>query len=186
MFEHHRDTLIDRRQFLKKTSIVIVGFSLAGKTSAQAQTGLSDAVRRGVASGPPDRGQVDSYIAINEDNSATLYLGYVELGQGGPTALRQIAAEELDFDLEQVGIARADTFVTTDGFTAASRTGGIGGTETRAAAAEARRVLLELAADELAAPIDDLAVARGIVAVRGNARRTVSRYPPCPSIIIVS
>ena len=59
-------------------------------------------LQRGFVSGPPDPGQVDSYIAIHPDNTATLYTGYVELGQGGPTALRQVAAEELDLDLDQV------------------------------------------------------------------------------------
>ena len=107
------------------------------------------AVQRGVVSGPPDPAQVDSYVAIHPDNTATIFAGYVELGQGGPTALRQVAAEELDLDFDQVKDVRADTFVSTNGFTAASRTAGIGGTELRAAAAEARRVLLELASERL-------------------------------------
>ena len=63
------------------------------------------AVQRGLVSGPPDPGQVDSYIAIHPDNTATLLPGYVELGQGGPTALRQIAAEELDLEFDQVKTA---------------------------------------------------------------------------------
>ena len=42
--------------------------------------------------------------------------------------------------------------MSTNGFTAASRTAGIGGTETRVAAAEARRVLLGLASERLKAP----------------------------------
>jgi CO/xanthine dehydrogenase Mo-binding subunit len=113
-------------------------------------------VQRGLVSGPPDPGQVDSYIAIHPDNTATLYTGYVELGQGGPTAMRQVAAEELDLDVDQVKTVRVDTFVSTNGFTAASRTAAIGGTETRAAAAEARRVLLELASERLKTPVGDL------------------------------
>ena len=118
------------------------------QSRAQAQT-AAPAVRRGPISGPPDRNAVDSYIAIHADNTATLYAGYVELGQGGPTALLQIAAEELDLDFEQMKIATVDTHVSTEGLTLASRTAAIGGTETRAAAAEARRVLLELAAERL-------------------------------------
>ena len=110
-------------------------------------------MQRGLVSGPPDPAQVDSYVAIHPDNTATIFAGYVELGQGGPTALRQIAAEELDLDLDQVKDVRADTFVSTNGFTAASRTAGIGGTELRAAAAEARRVLLDLASERLKAPV---------------------------------
>jgi nicotinate dehydrogenase subunit B len=175
MSERNADQLVlDRRDFLKTTGVVVVAFSLSGNVRAQAPAGSAAAVRRGVVSGPPDPNQVDSYIAIHADNTATLYAGYVELGQGGPTALRQVAAEELDLDFEQVKTVTVDTFVSTDGFTAASRTAAIGGTETRAAAAEARRVLLELAAERLDAPVADLTVAKGVVSVANDARRSVT------------
>ena len=131
-------------------------------------------MRRGPVSGPPDRNAVDSYIAIHADNTATLYAGYVELGQGGPTALLQIAAEELDLDFEQMKTVTADTHVSTEGLTLASRTAAIGGTETRAAAAEARRVLLELAAERLDARVGDLTTAKGVVSVGGDAARSVT------------
>jgi nicotinate dehydrogenase subunit B len=163
-----------RRDFLKTTGVVVVGFSIADKAAAQALGEGPPGVQRGIVSGPPDPGQIDSYIAIHPDNTATLYTGYVELGQGGPTALRQIAAEELDFDIDQVKDVRVDTFVSTNGFTAASRTAAIGGTETRAAAAEARRVLLEMASDRLKTPIRELTVTRGVVSVRNNPQRSVT------------
>ena len=131
-------------------------------------------MQRGVVSGPPDPAQVDSYVAIHPDNTATIFAGYVELGQGGPTALRQVAADELDLDLDQVKDVRADTFVSTNGFTAASRTAGIGGTELRAAVAEARRVLLSLASERLKAPVQDLTVTKGVVSVRADAKRSVT------------
>jgi CO/xanthine dehydrogenase Mo-binding subunit len=168
-------TVPTRRDFLQTTGVVIVGFSLAGKVRAQARGGRAAAVRRGLVSGPPDPTQVDSYIAIHADNTATIYCGYVELGQGGPTALRQVAAEELDLDFEQVKTAPVvDTFASTDGFTAASRTAAIGGTEIRAAAAEARRVLLELGAERLGAGVEELTVTKGVVSVGGNTRRSVT------------
>jgi len=163
-----------RRDFLKTTGVVVVGFSIADKVAAQAPGDGSTGIQRGLVSGPPDPGQVDSYIAIHPDNTATLYTGYVELGQGGPTALRQIAAEELDLDMDQVKDVRVDTFVSTNGFTAASRTAAIGGTETRAAAAEARRALLEMASDRLKTPVRDLVIAKGVVSVRNDSRRSVT------------
>ena len=165
---------LDRRDFLKTTGVVVVGFSIAEKVAAQATGDGASGVQRGLVSGPPDPGQVDSYIAINADNTATLYTGYVELGQGGPTAMRQVAAEELDLDLDQVKDVRVDTFVSTNGFTAASRTAAIGGTETRAAAAEARRVLLEMASEQLKTPVRDLTVTRGVVSVRNSPQRSVT------------
>ncbi len=164
---------VDRRAFLKATGVVVVAFSVAGRGRAQPKVGKA-APTRGLVSGPPDPNAVDSYIAINADNTATLYTGYVELGQGGPTALVQIAAEELDLEFAQVKTVTVDTFVSSNGFTAASRTAGIGGTETRAAAAEARRVLLALAAERLDAAVGDLTVTKGIVSVGEDAHRSVS------------
>ena len=112
---------LPRREFLKTTGAVVVGLGVAEKVKAQTSAGTAPPLQRGLVSGPPDPAQVDSYIAIHPDNTATIFTGYVELGQGGPTALRQIAAEELDLDLAQVKDVRADTFVSTNGFTAASR-----------------------------------------------------------------
>jgi len=100
--EHNGQLGLARRDFLKTTGVVVVGFSIAEKVAAQATGDGASGVQRGLVSGPPDPGQVDSYLEIHPDNTATLYMGYVELGQGGPTALRQVAAEELDLDLDQV------------------------------------------------------------------------------------
>jgi nicotinate dehydrogenase subunit B len=175
MAESNGDQLVlARRDFLKTSGVVIVAFSLAGRGRAQTQTRAAPAVPRGVTSGPPDRNAIDSYIAIHADNTATLYVGYVELGQGGPTALLQIAAEELDLDFAQIKSATVHTHVSTEGLTLASRTAAIGGAETRAAAAEARRRLLEMAAERLDAGVGELTVAKGVVSVRGDASRSVS------------
>ena len=162
---------LGRREFLKATGAVVVGFSVGAGLSA-AQSGGPVLAPRGTVSGPFDESEIDSYVAIHPDNRATIFSGYVELGQGGPTALRQIAAEELDLEFDQVVMVPADTFVCTDGFTAASMTVAIGGTKLRAAAAEARRVLLGLASDRLKAPAEDLIVAKGVVSVRSDPQRS--------------
>ena len=175
--DHHTtdDTpVLARRDFLKTAGVVVVGIGVANASSAQAPAGGSGAWQRGTQSGPPDPAAIDSYIAIHPNNTATIYLGYVDLGQGGPTALCQIAAEELDLEFSQVSIVRNDTFVCTNGFTAASRTAAIGGTETRVAAAEARRVLLGLASERLKASVQDLTVAKGVVSVKGAPQRSVA------------
>ncbi|HEU4687416.1 MAG TPA: molybdopterin cofactor-binding domain-containing protein [Vicinamibacterales bacterium] len=168
------DDTLARREFLKTTGAVVVGLSVVDKVGAQSPAGGAPPAERGLASGPPDAAQVDSYVAIHPDNTVTIYSGYVELGQGGPTSLRQVAAEELDLELGQVKDVRADTFVSTNGFTAASRTAGIGSVELRAALAEARRVLLGLASERLKAPPQDLSVTKGVVSVRADAKRSVS------------
>jgi hypothetical protein len=167
--------VVDRREFLKISGAVVVGIGVGTIAAAQAPGGgAAAAVQRGLVSGPPDPTLIDSYLAVHANNKATIYLGYVDLGQGGPTALCQIAADELDLDFDQVSTVRNDTFVCTNGFTAASRTAGIGGVETRVAAAEARRVLLGLASERLNAPVQDLTVAKGVVSVKGAPQRSVT------------
>ena len=163
--------VVDRREFLKISGAVVVGIGVGNIAAAQAPAG---ALPRGLISGPPDPAAIDSYLAVHSNNTASIYLGYVDLGQGGPTALCQVAADELDLDFTQVSIVRNDTFMCTNGFTAASRTAGIGGVETRVAAAEARRVLLGLASERLNAPVQELTVAKGVVSVKGAPQRSVT------------
>ena len=57
---------------------------------------------RGDVAGPPDPNAIDSWIAVHADNTATIYLGKCELGQGNTTGLLQIAGEELDLDMSQL------------------------------------------------------------------------------------
>jgi CO/xanthine dehydrogenase Mo-binding subunit len=168
-------TVVARREFLKTTTgALVVGLGAGHVSLAQGQSRTATGTERGLKSGPPDPAEVDSFLAVHPDNTATLFAGYVDIGQGGPTALRQIAAEELDLEFNQVRMADNDTFVCTNGFTAASRSIGIGGTEVRAAAAEARRALLSLASERLKTPVQDLTVAKGVVSVKGDARRSVT------------
>src|SRR5580704_6660598 len=161
-----------RRDFLKTTGSLVVGFSAAETVAAQNRA--PGDFKRGTVSGPPDDAQVDSYLAVHPNNTVTIFSGYVELGQGGPTALRQIAAEELDLDFDQVLTVRNDTFVCTNGATYASMTVAIGGTKLRAAASEARRVLLKLASQRLNAPVQELSVTGGVVMVKTDSRRSVT------------
>src|SRR5687767_6779541 len=117
MRERNDEHALTRREFVQATGVIVVAFSIAGTARTQAQTSGTAAAR---ASGPRDRNSVDSWIAIHADNTATLYAGYVEIGQGGPTALRQIAAEELDLDFEQMKHVTVDTRTSTEGLTLAS------------------------------------------------------------------
>jgi CO/xanthine dehydrogenase Mo-binding subunit len=157
----------DRRGLLKAGGALIVGFSLGGAAPAP--------MRRGEIAGPPDAKQVDTWLAIGADNIATLYIGFVELGQGTTTALPQVAAEELDLDLDQVRTVQADTNVTPNqGGTYSSASIARGSPQVRAAAAEARRALLQMASQHLGAPVEQLQVSRGNVLVKGDRHKRVT------------
>src|SRR5208282_5094399 len=118
----------------------------------------------GAVAGPPDPKQVDTWLAIHADNTATVYIGFAELGQGNSTALLQVAAEELDLEMSQLKTVRLDTNVTPNqGGTYSSASIQRGGPQVRTAAAEARQALLQLASKRLDVSLDQLAVAKGIV-----------------------
>jgi nicotinate dehydrogenase subunit B len=102
-----------RREFLKAGGALIIGFSMRGFLAGEVLAAQGAAVAtRGAAAGPPDPKQIDTWLAIHSDNTATVYVGYVELGQGSTTSLLQIAAEELDLDMSQVSTIRLDTNIT--------------------------------------------------------------------------
>ena len=147
--------MTNRRDFLKAGGALLIGFRLQGQKLPLA--------------GPPNANQIDTWLAIHADNTATCYVGFCELGQGNSTALLQIAAEELDMDLDQVSTINLDTHVTPNqGGTYSSASIARGGPQVRTAAAEARAALLEMASKQLGVPVAQLSVARGVVAGGGK------------------
>ena len=160
------ETGFSRRDLLKGGGALIIGFSLGGVAFSRA------AHAEALAS--PDPKLIDSWIAVHADNTATIIFGKCELGQGNTTGMLQIAGEELDLDIRQLSAVRCDTHVTPDqGATTSSSSIERGGPQLRAAAAEARQALLQLAATRLNAPIAALTVASGVVSVGGDPGRSV-------------
>ena len=94
--------------------------------------------------------RLDAWLRINPDGTATIFTGKVELGQGILTALAQIAAEELYLPPARIEMISGDTARTPDeGFTSGSRSIEDSGAAIRAACAEARSLLVELAGERL-------------------------------------
>src|SRR5947209_9636985 len=146
-----------RREFLKGTGALIVGFTLAGPRSALAQAA-------GAAAKTVALDEVDSFLAVAQDGTVTVFAGKVDLGTGLRTALRQIAAEELEVPFDQVTLIEGDTALTPDqGPTWGSLSIQIGGVQIRQAAATARKALTEMAATKLGVPVGDLAVQDGVL-----------------------
>jgi nicotinate dehydrogenase subunit B len=162
---------LSRRDLLKSGGAMIVGFSLAAETAS-----ISPAIAaRGDLAGPPDPNAIDSWIAIHAGNTATLYFGKCELGQGNTTGLLQIAGEELDLDMSQMSAVRLDTNITPDQqATSSSSSIERGGPQVRAAAAEARLALLQRASMRLGVQIGSLVVSKGVIYIDGEPGRSVS------------
>ena len=162
-----------RRDFLKAGGALVVGFSLGEctrRTATERANGVSPSSPR-----PLDLKQIDTWLAIHADNTATVYIGFAELGQGASTALLQVAADELDLDMSQVRSVQLDTNVTPNqGGTYSSAAINRGSPQIRTAAAEARLALLQLASKRLNAPVDRLSVSKGVVSVAGNPTQSAT------------
>jgi CO/xanthine dehydrogenase Mo-binding subunit len=116
---------------------------------------------------------LDTWIRIDEGGRITLFTGKVELGQGIKTAVARIGAEELDVALDRIVVQTADTALGPNEFyTAGSMSMEDSGAAIRQAAAEARQLLLELAAVQLDARVDELEVEDGTVRTRASNRCT--------------
>ena len=159
-----------RRDLLKGGGALIIGFSLSGLPSPASAA-------RGDVAGPPDPNTVDTWIAVHADNTASVYFGKCELGQGNTTGLLQIVGEELDLDMSQLKAVRLDTNVTPDqGATSSSSSIHRGGPQLRAAAAEARQALMQRASLRLGVQMGSLAVSKGVVFVDGEAGGRSVKY----------
>jgi isoquinoline 1-oxidoreductase len=145
---------LDRREFLQRLSGGIIVFFTVGDAAVLAAQGRG----RGY---PED---YNAYLRIGEDGRVSCFTGKVELGQGPITSLAQMLADELDVSLDSVEMVMGDTDrCPWDMGTFGSMTTRFFGPPLRAAGAEARGVLLELAAESLKAPVERLTVKNGVV-----------------------
>lgn len=159
MHESMQGTTITRRDLLKAGGALVVAFNfMPAALHAQAPRPPG-----------PDLQQIDSWIAIHSDNTATIYIGFAELGQGASTALLQVAAEELDLGMDQVRTATLETDVTPNqGGTYSSRAIRFGQPQLQRASAEARQHLLALASERLQIPVANLRVENGLITAGGD------------------
>jgi nicotinate dehydrogenase subunit B len=117
----------------------------------------------------------NAYLLIGVDGRVTVFVGKIEMGQGVMTSLAQMAAEELSVDVATIEMVLGDTDrCPVDMGTFGSLSTRMFGPVLRAAAAEARSVLLTLAAARLGVPKAQLVVNSGVVAVAGDRTRRVS------------
>jgi nicotinate dehydrogenase subunit B len=160
-------TTLSRRDFLKTAGAIVVGFSwsVPGVLAQQA----SPARLPGSLN---NNRMLDGWLRINADGTVTVFTGKCELGQGILTALAQITSDELDVAYERIEMVSADTARTPDeGMTAGSQSVENSGSALRYACAEARQILLGLAAAKLGTPADRLTVSDGTIS-GGSARVT--------------
>jgi CO/xanthine dehydrogenase Mo-binding subunit len=116
-----------------------------------------------------------AFLKINQDGTANLSIGTVDVGQGSTTILAQIAAEELGIGYDKITVTAADTKLTPfDAGTVASRVTYIVGNAVKQAAAQARQILFEVAAEDLGVSPNGLASSEGFIYVAGFPERRVT------------
>jgi len=159
---------MSRRNFMKETGALIVGFGVARLTGGLAAPQRLD----GAGSN-----QLDSWIAISADGSVTAYTGKCELGHGLHTAQTQLIAEELSVPFERVKLIQCDTALTPDQGTtsgAQSHPTNFNQNNLALAGATAREALLQRASTRLGISVDQLAVKDGVVSAKTDAANKVS------------
>jgi CO/xanthine dehydrogenase Mo-binding subunit len=164
------DLTTTRREFLKSSGLFVLSVSGAG-----AQVGAAPGAAEVPPAYPdPDFLQLDSWIVIHEDGTATFFVGKTDGGQGTGTAFRQMMCDELDLAYDQATLVMGSTDVTVD----QGGSGGSDGIQTdgppmRRVAAEARRALLEMAGERFGVPVDRLTVRQGVISLRDDPSRRV-------------
>jgi len=132
-----------------------------------------------LASAPPQQRTLpkdyNAFLQIAEDGTVKCFTGKIEMGQGPITSLPQMMADELNVPLEKIKIIMGDTDLCPwDAGTWGSQTTQTFGPAMRAAAAEARGVLTELAAERFKVPASQLEVRNGFVEDTKNPKNRVS------------
>ena len=121
--------------------------------------------------GAPISGQEGATLRLEPSGAVTALVGVTNQGQGTPTALAQIVADELGVDLGAVAVLSGDTaLMPYGGGTWASRGMPIGGSATLLAARALAEKVRRVAAVLLEAHPDDIVLAGGRAAVRGAGR----------------
>ncbi|HWU54900.1 MAG TPA: molybdopterin cofactor-binding domain-containing protein [Rhizomicrobium sp.] len=172
---HSGNASTSRRDFLKASGALVISLTVNAGPGAHAAAAGLDPKPSADPYPDPDFRQLDTWIVIHPDNSATFFVGKTDGGQGTGTAFRQMMCDELDIAYDKTGLVMGSTDTTPD-------QGGSGGSDAietdgwpmRRVAAEARRVLLELAGKHFNVPVTQLAVKDATIAVKSDPARSIT------------
>ncbi len=160
-----------RREFLRRFGTGLLVWVVLRETAGAEESEAAHPVK--VL--PKPEGDFNAFLRIDEDGHVTCFTGKIEMGQGPITSLPQMLAEDLDVSIDDVSIIMGDTELCPfDQGTWGSMTTSIFGKVWRAAATEARAVLMDLAAGSLQVPVSQLTVQDGVVTDSKDPLRKVT------------
>ncbi|MCC6778304.1 MAG: xanthine dehydrogenase family protein molybdopterin-binding subunit [Hyphomicrobiales bacterium] len=161
-----------RRSMLKAGGALVV--SVGTPIGLDAVLNIGEAFAQG-AKPPLTPDQLSSYIAVNANGTVSAFFGKMDMGQGLFVAIGQMVAEELDVPFKTVTVIMGDTSNSVNQGGASGSTGiQYGGKQMRMAAAEARRVLVDMAAAKLGLPADQLTVTDAVVHAKSDPSKKAS------------
>jgi isoquinoline 1-oxidoreductase len=166
---------LDRREFLKAAGLtgLVLFFAVPVWPAKGDEQSERDADAKKF--GGPAPTDFNAYLRVGSDGRVICYTGKIEMGQGVHTSLQQMLADELDVGLGDVEIVMGDTLLCPwDAGTYASITTRKFGPVLRKAGAEARQVLLEMAAARWQVPVESLRVENGVITLKGKATQKIS------------
>ena len=156
---------VDRRDFLKVTATGLLVLVAIDRKNALAQP-------QGRQGYPTD---LNAYLHVGENGRVTCFVGKVEIGQGAMTSLPLLLAEELDVAPAAVDIVMGDTDLCPwDMGTFGSLSVRQFGPVLRQAAADARAILVEMAAERFQVPASHLTTRDGFVLDPNDAAKKIS------------
>ena len=172
MTKIEKTSAFSRRAILKGGGALVV--SVGSPIALDTVLGLGQAFAQG-AKPPLTPDQLSSFIAVNADGTVSAFFGKMDMGHGLFVAIGQMVAEELDVPFKAVTVYMGDTATSVNQGGASGSTGiQFGGKQMRMAAAEARRVLVEMAATKLNTPADQLIVVDGAISAAFNRDKKTS------------
>ncbi len=161
-----KPVMYDRRKFLKNLGGGIVVVFCIGDLAMPELYGQSS---------PTEDLNFNAYLRVKENGRVDCYTGKIEMGQGVITSLAMVLAEELGVSVYDIDMVMGDTELCPyDAGTWGSLTTRFADPPLRAAAAEAREVLLGLAAERFGIPKDQLEVKEGTIYVKDNPAKKIS------------
>jgi isoquinoline 1-oxidoreductase beta subunit len=172
---------VSRRDFLKAGAGLTLGI-MASDAFAQAPSTGSGQAGPGMAGGKPVAAgtfEPNAFVRIGADDTVTVIVKHLEMGQGTYTGLPTLVAEELDADWRQVRAEGAPADATRYNNLFMGQFQGTGGStalansyeQMRKAGAAARAMLVSAAAERWGVPADAITVQRGVVSHAPSRRK---------------
>ena len=161
----------DRRRFLQGAAAAAAGLTIGFHWTGAARAAATSAASSDVLA-------PNAFVRVAPDNTVTVMIKHVEMGQGTYTGLSTIVAEELDADWPQVRAEAAPADASRYNNLAFGQIQGTGGStaianswdQLRQAGATARALLVAAAAADWRVPASEITVERGVVKHAGSGR----------------